>query len=93
MGMDVGEPDLRLSIRYNGVYHMFYLELKKKKGRISPSQEDWRDDFRKNFECENVKWDIAYGLQEAQDKIVGWLNSFTTPNPHSLLPNTAKPKR
>lgn len=74
LGTDIGEPDLRLSARAGGVYYMYYLELKTTKGRLRESQTEWADDFNQNFACNNASCDVAYGFQEAKDKIIAWID-------------------
>lgn len=76
LGMDVGEPDLRLSTRVNGIYHIFYLELKKTKGKLSPDQIKWNNRFDVWFASYNAKRDVAYGLVEAKEKIISWVESL-----------------
>ena len=78
MGTDIGEPDLRLSARVRGIYHIYYLELKKTTGSLRESQDDWNADFDVNFLCYNARRDVAYGFQEAKGKIVEWINSLTS---------------
>jgi hypothetical protein len=80
LGMDIGTTDLHLSARVCGVYHMFYLELKTKKGKPSPTQVDWMEDFDKNFACMNAKRDIAYGFDEAKKAIDNWIEYLYTIN-------------
>lgn len=64
-GMDIGEPDLRLLWRTGGVTHLLYLELKTKKGRLSPSQIAWNADFDANYSSDNCTRAVAYGLDDA----------------------------
>ena len=73
LGMDVGEPDVRCITIKDDVAHIFYLELKKKKGALIPSQIEWNKDFDENFKCSNWNRDVAYGLMEAKEKILNWL--------------------
>lgn len=65
MGMDVGSTDLRISWRLRGIYHVLYLELKTKKGKLSPEQILWNEDFDENFASENCKRAVAYGYEHA----------------------------
>lgn len=76
LGMDVGEPDLRLYCRPDDILHMFYLELKKKKGKISESQIEWNGDFDANYAAINARRDVAYGFLEAREKIINWLSEI-----------------
>src|SRR5690348_6725880 len=69
MGVDVGSPDLLITWRKNDIAHMFYLELKTKKGKLSKSQVEWNEDFDKNFACNNCQRAVAYGFSDAK-KIV-----------------------
>lgn len=88
MGMDVGEPDLRLYARINNILYMFYLELKKKKGTMRESQTDWAKDYDENYKSDNTHYDVAYGFLEAREKIIKWIKtmeetqaSFSPPMP------------
>lgn len=73
MGMDVGDTDLRLSYRgSNNIYTMLYLELKKKKGKLLPSQIEWNEDFDRNYVSSNCQRAVAYGYEEAQRIIADW---------------------
>ena len=76
LGMDVGEPDLRFYCRPGDILHMFYLELKKKKGKLSESQIEWNVDFDANYAGVNATRAVAYGFLEAREKIISWLNSL-----------------
>ena len=76
LGMDVGRPDLEFAARVNDIYYVFFLELKKKDGKLSPSQITWNERFDAHFACGNVCRDVAYGLQQAKDKFIGWVKSL-----------------
>ena len=86
LGTDIGEPDLRLSLRHNDVYYILYLELKTKKARLrngniaagalQQSQIDWNKNFDENYACDNCQRDIACGFEEAKKIILVWLNRF-----------------
>jgi hypothetical protein len=76
LGMDVGEPDLRLLFRSEGVTHLYYVELKKKKGKLHASQIKWNADFDKNYASSNCMRDVAYGYVDAQIKIRTWYESL-----------------
>jgi hypothetical protein len=73
LGMDVGEPDLRLCKRVGDVAHFLYLELKRKDGALSGNQKKWNADFDANWNCENFVRDVAYGFIEAKEKIGAWV--------------------
>jgi len=88
MGMDVGSPDLRLSYRLNGDYRVLYLELKKKKGKLSPDQIEWNADFDANFASWNCQRAVAYGYEQAIEIINSWLPLHTPPN-QRLTPGLA----
>lgn len=76
LGMDVGEPDLRLYCRPIDTLQMFYLELKKTNGRLSESQLKWNSDFDANYAAINARRDVAYGFLEAREKIINWLSEI-----------------
>ena len=73
--MDVGEPDLRLSLTKNDIYYIFFLELKTKKGTLQESQKDWFSDYEANFKASNTHYAVAYGYTEAQQLIINWLSA------------------
>lgn len=67
MGVDIGHPDLYL-ISQNGI---FYLELKRKKGKLSTAQKAWNKWFDDNLSgAEWASRDVAYGFIEAKEKII-----------------------
>lgn len=69
-GIDAGHPDTYI-LSSAGIY---YLELKTTKGRLIPSQIKWNEWFDVNIAPHTVliKRDVAYGLEEAKDKITAW---------------------
>lgn len=69
MGMDIGEPDLRLLFRREEVTFLYYLELKSRKGKLKPSQVKWNRDFDDHYASPNCKRDVAYGFEDAKIKI------------------------
>lgn len=77
LGMDVGRPDLEFGAKVNDIYHVFFLELKTIKGRLHASQITWNNRFDVWFACANVKRDVAYGLIEAKEKFMNWLDSLS----------------
>jgi len=76
MGMDVGEPDLRLYARVNNILYMFYLELKKLKGTMRDSQIDWAKDYNENYKSDNTHYNVAYGFNDAKEKITKWIDAM-----------------
>lgn len=76
MGVEVGSTDLALRTRRGNTTYFFYLELKKLKGKLSPDQTAWNEDFDMHYVSSNCQRDVAYGLQEAKNKIIGWLGSL-----------------
>ena len=76
MGMDIGEPDIRLCKRVGNTAHFLYLELKSSKGTLGDNQIKWNVDFDSNWRCNNFKRDVAYGLADARDAIIAWVDSI-----------------
>jgi len=76
MGMDVGQPDLQLYIRINDLQYTFWLELKKKKGKLKPSQIEWNARFDIHFKAKNNQRDVAYGFEEAKAKCIAWFDGL-----------------
>lgn len=79
MGVEVGSADLLLRTRRGDITYFFYLELKKLKkngGKLSPDQIKWNEDFDTHYASSNCQRDVAYGLQEAKDKIIEWVSSL-----------------
>jgi hypothetical protein len=76
MGTDIGEPDLHLTATVNGIFYIFYLELKTLDGTFRKSQIKWNERFDKHFIAKNASRDVAYGYLEARIKIKSWLKSL-----------------
>lgn len=74
--MDVGEPDLRIYKVKDGVQHCLYLELKSAKGYLSDSQKSWKEDYDNRRRGWNTCYAVAFGLDEAMQKIIQWDNDF-----------------
>lgn len=79
LGVDVGSTDLLLRTKRGKLTYFLYLELKKTKkngGRLSQDQIDWNEDFDANYASENCSRAVAYGLQEAKDAIINWIEGL-----------------
>lgn len=76
MGVETGSADILFRTRRANITYFLYLELKKLKGKLSPDQIKWNSDFDAHYASSNCQRDVAYGLQEAKDKIIGWLASL-----------------
>ena len=66
----LGIPDLILIHPRRG---LFLLELKRKKGKLQPSQIEWNTNFDLitfDYPCQRA---VAYGYTEAQGVIMDWL--------------------
>lgn len=61
--LELGVTDLIIRWEKEGVRHLFYLELKRKKGILSLSEKDWAKDCKL---CSNEHYAVAYGLEEAK---------------------------
>lgn len=72
LGMDVGEPDIRLLIRVGKIAYLHYLELKKTKGRLNPSQISWNADFDENYLSDNCTRSVAFGFSQAKEWVTQW---------------------
>lgn len=72
----LGIQDILIFKVMNGVMHIYFLELKSKKGRLLKSQIDFNILFDSKFACDNAKRDVAYGLIEAKEKVMAWINSI-----------------
>ena len=77
LGMDVGEPDIRLCKRIGDITYFLYLELKTSKGTLRDSQIKWNADFDANWECKNFTRDVAYGFADARDAVKCWLDHLS----------------
>ena len=76
MGVDVGSPDLLLYTRKYDVTYFLFLELKKKKGKLSESQKEWNEIFDKSYKSKNCIRDVAYGFEQARNIISTWLGAI-----------------
>ncbi len=65
----VGIPDLLL---FDESGRVLFLELKKKRGKLLPSQIDWNEAFDKNHPA-NFSREVAFGYQEAITAIQDWI--------------------
>lgn len=72
-GLVAGVPDLQLLTTRNNFTYILELELKKKKGALSPSQKDWHSEF---ISTSNRKLATGYGLIQAQEIIKAWVASL-----------------
>ena len=68
MGVKSGVPDLMLPIPAKG-YHGLFVEMKTKTGEVSENQKKWLDALN-GFGYLAV---VAYGWEDARNKIVGYL--------------------
>lgn len=70
-GVKAGVPDLCLPVAMKD-YHGLFIEMKKKRGgRLSPEQKQWRDDL----EAEGYQVVVCHGFDEARDAILNYLAS------------------
>lgn len=58
-----------LTLRHNNITHLFYLELKTKKGNLSPAQKKWNADFDINHKSRNCQRSVAYVFLDAKRAI------------------------
>lgn len=65
MGCEVGITDLilRWGKDEDNVEHIFYLELKVKKGKLNPDQIEWANNWRRRS---NTYYAVAYGFSDAK---------------------------
>ena len=73
MGVEVGSPDLTLRQKRGDITHFLYLELKTQKGKLSPAQKKWNNDFDAHYASSNCTRAVAYGFNDAKDIILRWL--------------------
>lgn len=75
MGVDVGCPDLIIGIPYKGIFHLLFLELKTKKGKLRDTQKAWNERFDNNLipKCSNISRAVAYGYDDAIKHIENFL--------------------
>jgi len=78
-----GISDLILFAVKNDIMYILFLELKKKKGKLKPSQILWNVDFDARFKCSNNMRDVAYGFAEAKYIIEKWIANISSHNKHS----------
>jgi hypothetical protein len=78
MGCDIGIPDLLLFRRVGEVLHVLFLELKKKTGKLSPSQKDWATCYHLGLAGSNTDYAVAYGFEQAKEMITEWANDTKT---------------
>lgn len=64
--IEVGLPDVIIRWEQGGIRHLFYLEIKRKKGRLSENQKQWIKD---NSLLANEYYAVAYGLEECKQAI------------------------
>jgi len=77
MGIVVGITDLIIFARKDGILHVFFHELKTKKGKLSDSQVDWfRDYYSKKLISSNTHYEVSYGLSQAKKEIAEWMLKF-----------------
>jgi hypothetical protein len=70
MGCDEGITDLLImERRTDGLLWMLFLELKKKKGKLSESEIKWAKDYHINFASKNTVYAVAYGFSAAKEII------------------------
>lgn len=80
-GVDTGEPDLWVYVNYKNVCYVLRLELKKKAGRLLPSQKDWNTWFDAEYgNCQNMQRAVAYGFIQAKEIIEFWLKKIIDNN-------------
>jgi len=68
LGVKSGVPDLMLPIPAGG-YHGLFVELKTKRGKVSPNQQRWLDALN-TFGYKAV---VCYGWESARDEITAYL--------------------
>lgn len=71
----LGITDLLLFTRCGRV---LWLELKKKTGKLQPSQIDFNAMFDTHFTAPNYTRAVAYGYEEARIIIIEWMLNATT---------------
>lgn len=84
LGMDIGEPDIRLLYRQGDITYLLYLELKKKKGRLLKSQKEWNVDFDLNYQSQNCQRTVAYGFHHAKICVAVWASSLKIAAPQKI---------
>lgn len=67
-GVRRGVPDVCLPVARNG-YHGLYIEMKTRKGRLSPEQKQWAD----ALQAQGYKFELCRSWQEAALTIADYL--------------------
>jgi len=67
MGNCEGIPDLILWWTKDFELHTFFLELKTRKGKLSPSQKRWATEMKPV--ARNTYYSVAYGLSDAKTQL------------------------
>lgn len=73
MGCSPGITDLILFIVRHKTLYVLFLELKKKKGKLSSSQITWADNRPL---ADNCSYAVGYGYHEAISIIDGWVGNI-----------------
>lgn len=79
----IGITDLILFKRINELsgektLHTLFLELKKTKGKLQPSQIDWNKVYDLQFISSNSRRAVAYGYIHAKEIISEWSDGVTS---------------
>ena len=71
----LGITDLILFDVRDATLHCFFLELKKLKGKLLPSQKTWNTTYDERYgSCTNTQRAVAYGFLEAKGLIANWMS-------------------
>lgn len=75
MGVDVGCTDLIIGIPHKGIFHLFFLELKTKKGKLRDTQKTWNERFDNEWlpKCSNISRAVAYGYDDGIKQLDNFL--------------------
>lgn len=77
MGVDVGVTDLILMKKRDDILQVLFLEMKTKRGKLSESQKEWKTGkYDLLLNSNNTQYDVAYGFENAKEKILDWLCIF-----------------
>jgi len=69
MGLTPGISDLVLIwMAYDGHIHVLYLELKRKGGKLSPKQKEFKE-YVDGVNSRALTYEVAYNYHEAKEKI------------------------
>lgn len=71
----VGITDILIFDTRSDVMYVLFLELKKKNGKLLPSQITWNSVFDAKHVASNNMRAVAYGFDEAKRIIAEWLHS------------------